>query len=65
MTAFEDVKCTHCNYALGRVNKGRIRIQVKSRLVAVTPAGVEVNCPQCRRVTGLPLTYSPGSVKSV
>jgi hypothetical protein len=59
MTELRDVHCTHCEYTLGRVRKGRLAIVVRSRLVAVTPSGVEINCPSCRSSTDLPLVYSP------
>lgn len=60
MTELHDVTCDHCDYAVGRVKKGRLAITVRSRLVAVTPQGVEIKCPKCRERTSLPLIYSPG-----
>lgn len=54
----KDVNCTHCGFQIGRMVDGRLKIKVRSRLVAVTSSGAEVNCPQCKRVTGLPLVYA-------
>lgn len=64
MTELNDVHCLHCDHTIGRVQKGRLAIRVRSRLVAVTPEGVEINCPSCRNRTNLPLVYAPKEAKA-
>lgn len=51
-----------CGHMIGRVrDDGRLKIEVRSRLVAVTKSGnVEMNCPVCKGNFVLPLVYDGG-----
>ena len=50
-----DPVCEHCGGALTRRSGTRVKLLVKSRIVAFDTAGAEMVCPHCRKDTRLPL----------
>ena len=62
MTHLRDIKCEQCDHVIGRVKGGRIKIQVRSRLMVIKGTHAELTCPRCRKDTNLPLVYEPQEV---
>jgi hypothetical protein len=55
------VRCEHCSETIGRFRDGKLKITVRSRLLAVREDGVaELTCHMCKRATRLPLTIFHG-----
>jgi hypothetical protein len=53
------VRCEACGTPIGMFKGGRLKIHVRSRLVAVRKSGeVELTCHHCKRATDLPLRYA-------
>ena len=58
MDNFHDVACSKCGKVVGRERGGKLKIEVRSRLVAISKSGgVEINCPNCKATVDLPLIY--------
>jgi phage FluMu protein Com len=56
---FSELSCAGCGRVLGRERDGRLKIEVRTRLVAVTKSGqAEIDCPTCKSVVRLPLYYA-------
>lgn len=61
LSEFNVLAC-RCGHVVGRERDGRLKIEVRSRLVAVTKSGqAEINCPRCKKVVRLPLFYDDAS----
>lgn len=67
MTADSLLRCAHCGAKVGRIEDDRVKFVAKSRLVALRLADgrVEVNCPECKKSTDLPLTADPTLVTAL
>lgn len=53
------IRCTQCSAVIGAFKGGRLKIHVRSRLVAVRKSGaVELTCHHCKKPTDLPLRFT-------
>ena len=56
--SFDPLVCGACGVVVGQERDGRLKVQVRSRLMAITKSGrVEINCPGCKKAMILPLVY--------
>jgi len=56
------VRCEHCDATIGSFRDGKLKITVRSRLVAIRNDGfAETRCPECKSSTVLPLVAYNGS----
>lgn len=52
------ISCQHCKAPLAELRDGKLKIQVRKRIVAVrSDGGVEITCHHCSRSTDLPLRH--------
>jgi hypothetical protein len=53
------LQCRACGAVIGSFVGGRLKIHVRSRLLAVRTSGaVELRCHHCKQSTDLPLRYT-------
>lgn len=58
------VRCEHCDATIGSFRDGKLKITVRSRLVAIRNDGfAETKCPECKASTALPLVAYNGHSK--
>lgn len=61
MAKFTEVTCGRCGHVIGKERDGKLKVEVRSRLIAISKGGdVEMNCPNCKSVVHLPLLYLGG-----
>lgn len=62
-TTLRGIPCLHCGRPLAEVRDGKLKIQVRKRILAVrSDGGVEITCHHCNRSTDLPLSYAAAQV---
>ena len=58
------IRCEHCGSVMGSFRDGRLKIKVKTRLIAVREDGfAEMNCKDCNKSSRLPLRLAPYEVE--
>lgn len=56
MTLCREIRCEHCDGALTRAAGKRVKLEVRSRVLAFGADGRgEMTCPHCGKSTGLPV----------
>jgi hypothetical protein len=55
----DELRCQSCDSVIGRFTAGRLKIHVRSRLIAVRKSGqAEITCHHCKTSTDLPLRFN-------